>query len=317
MNASGLQDLWLEFKRAYSKQRCAQATLLMGPLYANLISLAKKIAATFCCRAKKKPCGQCQSCQLIRLNQHPDLHYLRPEKNVGPIKIEQIRTLQERLFTNPCLGKARIIIIEPAEKMNQASSNALLKILEEPAKNTYFILISENLNGMLPTILSRCQIWTLKEQQTKTYLDTANLYLQNKEDLVRDLPLFIGKLKELKEGQISPLELSHSLSHHEFSDLIWLFQLLTAQMLYHSFNPESHLNELNQKLFELARTFDPFCLFQQLDKLNEIAKHLRQGLSLNQALLLKDLLFSYTQKRVHGEVYDNRCPTHMFFPNHQ
>ena len=95
---------------------------------------------------------------MIERMEHPDVEWIKPEKNGGAIKIDQIRELQNTAYLTPQRARYRLIVIEAADRMNTASANALLKILEEPAQHTVFILIAQQLSTVLPTILSRCQI---------------------------------------------------------------------------------------------------------------------------------------------------------------
>jgi DNA polymerase III delta' subunit len=103
------------------------------------------------------PCGSCQNCIRIERNIHPNLIIIEPEGK--DIKIEVIRELiQELNFAPPENGK-RFIIIDDAHRMNDSSANALLKTLEEPPKNTYFVLLTSNLKRIPATILSRCEMF--------------------------------------------------------------------------------------------------------------------------------------------------------------
>ncbi len=104
---------------------------------------------------RDEPCCKCISCKKILSGMHPDIMTISPEKD--RIKIPQIRKINASLTTKPNEAAMRMVIIEDAEKMNIEAGNALLKILEEPPERTFFILISENLSDMLPTIISRCR----------------------------------------------------------------------------------------------------------------------------------------------------------------
>ncbi len=84
---------------------------------------------------------------------HPDLKIITPEKY---IKIEQIRLLNEFCYLTPHKSKNKLIIIKDADRMTTEAANALLKILEEPLENRFFILLTENKNKLLLTIVSRC-----------------------------------------------------------------------------------------------------------------------------------------------------------------
>ena len=122
-------------------------------------------AILLCANPKKKPCQQCQACQLVFSNTHPDLTLIKPEKKISSIKIESIRDLYELIYLSPQLGLQRVVIIQSAEKMNVAASNALLKLLEEPPNNVYFLLQASQLSTILPTVLSRCQIWRVSDKK--------------------------------------------------------------------------------------------------------------------------------------------------------
>lgn len=101
------------------------------------------------------PCGHCISCQKIRGQNHPDFTLLVPDGNA--IKIDQIRKMQESLIYKPVDGRKKIVIVDPADKMNAAAANALLKTLEEPPPYVMLILISGKGGMLLPTLRSRCQ----------------------------------------------------------------------------------------------------------------------------------------------------------------
>jgi len=100
-------------------------------------------------------CGHCIACQKMRNQNHPDFSVLMPDGNA--IKIDQIRKMQEGLVYKPVDGRKKIVIIDPAEKMNAAAANALLKTLEEPPPYVMLILVCSNSGMLLPTLRSRCQ----------------------------------------------------------------------------------------------------------------------------------------------------------------
>ncbi|WP_028766887.1 DNA polymerase III subunit delta' [Shewanella fidelis] len=100
-------------------------------------------------------CGFCKPCQLIEANSHPDLY--RIEADGAQIKVDQIRDLCQKLATTSQQGGRRVAIILNAERLNQASANALLKTLEEPGKETILLLQANSPSRLLATISSRCQ----------------------------------------------------------------------------------------------------------------------------------------------------------------
>jgi DNA polymerase-3 subunit delta' len=128
-------------------------------LYEGIEGCGKKktalafIEAIFC--GGNEGCGHCPSCRKIAGYQHPDLHLVEPDG--AYIKIDQIRELQRALAFRPFEAPKKACIIEAADRLNPAAGNALLKTLEEPPGNAILILITANPDGVLPTILSRCQ----------------------------------------------------------------------------------------------------------------------------------------------------------------
>ncbi|VAW44414.1 DNA polymerase III delta prime subunit [hydrothermal vent metagenome] len=102
-------------------------------------------------------CGQCQSCHLLQSQQHPDFYHLTRLEDKKEISVEQIRTLIQKLNETSHQGGYKIIWIEGTEQLNQSAFNALLKNLEEPARQTLFLLTTHNIGRLPETIKSRCQ----------------------------------------------------------------------------------------------------------------------------------------------------------------
>ncbi len=150
-------------------------------LFAGLDGIGKKLfalemAKALNCRAPKgvEACDACPSCLRIRSSrfpnydnddanrekiiwsEHADVGLLRPFKNI--IRVAAMRELEREANFRPYEGAARLFIIEDADRMNEQSSNALLKTLEEPPRTTHLILITARPGALLPTIRSRCQV---------------------------------------------------------------------------------------------------------------------------------------------------------------
>ena len=102
-----------------------------------------------------EPCGTCNSCKKIASGKHADIIRIQPSGSF--IKIAQIRELVQILAMKPYEAKIRLAIITDAQTLNEAASNALLKVLEEPPERTILVLIATRKSGLLPTIVSRCQ----------------------------------------------------------------------------------------------------------------------------------------------------------------
>jgi DNA polymerase III subunit delta' len=88
---------------------------------------------------------------------HPDLHLVFPEEQKKTISVEQVRAMAEPLQLTGLKGKGKVVVIEPAEAMTTAASNALLKLLEEPTADTYLFLVAHRIGRLTSTIRSRCQ----------------------------------------------------------------------------------------------------------------------------------------------------------------
>jgi DNA polymerase-3 subunit delta' len=144
-------------KRALAGGTVAHAYLFSGDEGIGKRMTARALAAAVNCleRGPEGGCGTCPSCRKVAAGSHPDVHLLAPDG--AEIKIDQIREVQSDLSLCPFEGAKKVLIVDGAETMNDASSNALLKTLEEPPGETVIILVTSRPQGLLPTIRSRCQ----------------------------------------------------------------------------------------------------------------------------------------------------------------
>lgn len=102
-------------------------------------------------------CGQCRSCELYAAGSHPDFHWLQLTEKRKTIGVDAVRELTEKLQLRAQLRGARVAVISAAELLTEAASNALLKSLEEPGADTFFLLLAERAGSVLPTVRSRSQ----------------------------------------------------------------------------------------------------------------------------------------------------------------
>lgn len=150
---------------AWRAGRLGHAQLLCGPEALGKRDVAEALAARLLCEADPSlsTCGSCRSCQLRLAGTHPDFRVITLEENEktgklrAEIVIEQIRVLGEIMQMTSQRGGAQVVIIDPAELLNNAAANALLKTLEEPANNRFLLLVSAAPQRLSATIRSRCQ----------------------------------------------------------------------------------------------------------------------------------------------------------------
>lgn len=144
--------------------RLGHGLLFAGPAQLGKRAVAERLARRVLCSGPDpRPCGQCRDCRLIEAGTHPDLHVVSLELNKEgtrlrtEIVIEQVRRLGERLALTPQYGRAQVAIVDPADALNTAAANALLKTLEEPVAGRYLWLVSAHPMRLPATIRSRCQ----------------------------------------------------------------------------------------------------------------------------------------------------------------
>ncbi|MBL7081224.1 MAG: DNA polymerase III subunit delta' [Candidatus Omnitrophica bacterium] len=181
-------------KCAWENRRLSHAYLFLGQSGTGKRGVCREFAKAVNCQRESFPaCQECISCHKIENNTHPDIHYIEKEKS-DFIKIGQIHYLEERIALRPFEGRFKIFIITDAESLTEEASNCLLKTLEEPPANSIIILLANDLQRLLPTIVSRCQILRFsplgrREIQAKLYqefdLGELNSHLKEKNSIIR------------------------------------------------------------------------------------------------------------------------------------
>ncbi len=147
-------------------------------------SLTDHLAHSLLCDAPRKgePCGECVSCRIP--DPHPDILALGPEGAAGMIKIDAVREAIEVAYTTASMAGRRVMIVRPADCLNQAASNALLKVVEEPPSGTVFIFQTAVPGKLLPTLLSRLRMVKVPVPTRQILEKTAQSLGINGEDLL-------------------------------------------------------------------------------------------------------------------------------------
>ncbi|MBQ2298417.1 MAG: DNA polymerase III subunit gamma/tau [Bacteroidaceae bacterium] len=158
----GQGSLTTTLKNAIQSGRLAHAYLFCGPRGVGKTTCARIFAKTINCltpQANGEACGECESCKAFNEQRSYNIHELDAASNNS---VEDIRQLIEQVRIPPQIGKYKVFIIDEVHMLSQAAFNAFLKTLEEPPHHAIFILATTEKHKILPTIMSRCQIYDFK-----------------------------------------------------------------------------------------------------------------------------------------------------------
>jgi len=311
-----------------SKRR-AHALLLYGRAGIGKYDFARELSRSLLCAYKDDlghACGTCSSCNWFQEEGHPDFRLLSPEqesemdeegtfikkaKKKTQISVAQIRDLSDFLsMSSHRSDGARIVLIQPAEALNLASANALLKMLEEPAEGVVFILLAHQLQRLLPTIISRCQKINMPiptNKQALTWLNergiqNANeqlIYLDGSPIKVFNEQLQFSKLTEiwrllalgnkLQPHVVAPILIASSVESGIVALQKWIYDIvairLARQVRYHVM----HVTAL-QALADRVNLSSLFQLQKKIEILRKLTQH-----PLNHDLQVETLLLEYTR----------------------
>jgi DNA polymerase III subunit delta' len=181
----GHDDTLAPLLRSVRAGTASHAYLISGPPHVGKATLARVLAAAFCCAEAGAPCGECAACRRVERGSHPDVEVFSPggicdesehdhaKDRSRDVRICQVRRAERLLNLAPFEGQARVIIIDPADALNAQSADAFLKTLEEPPAQAAILLISAEPWSLPETIRSRCRqvtLGTLPVRQIEGYL---------------------------------------------------------------------------------------------------------------------------------------------------
>src|SRR3989339_1207672 len=177
------KNQWEKLSRQFLQHQLPHALLLTGIKGLGKFQFAKKFSQFILCSSPREnqSCGVCRNCHLFETNNHPDFFPIQSEEN-NNIKIDQIRTLITDLMQTPKCSAYQVVLIEPADSMNTASFNSLLKTLEEPLGNVIFLLVSSRAEKLPLTILSRCQKINFYADESFETLQWLAQYISDEEE---------------------------------------------------------------------------------------------------------------------------------------
>lgn len=178
----GQQSITGTLKNAIRNNHLGHAYLFCGPRGVGKTTCARIFAKTINCAnptEETEPCNECESCLAFNESRSYNIHELDAASNNS---VDDIRTLTEQVRIPPQVGKYSVYIIDEVHMLSQAAFNAFLKTLEEPPSHAVFILATTEKHKIIPTILSRCQIFDfnrIKVEDAVNYLD----YISQKESV--------------------------------------------------------------------------------------------------------------------------------------
>ena len=311
--------------------RLAHAILLQAPEGTGLFDFAVDWAQALLCEAVSpaaQACGTCLACGWFAAGNHPDYRLVQPDSHVvepeatgdGPpltarerekksdqIRIDQIRELAAFLNVGTHRAGRRVVVLHPADTMNTATQNALLKNLEEPATGTVFILATSRAHRLLPTVRSRCQTVLLPRpapQQALQWLQGQGVeYPEAMLAMAGGAPLlavefagraeFIGQLADqLANRRMDPLLVAALCQRASPVEVVtelyrWCYDLLSSRLgagvRYHA--------GMDSAVGAIAAQCSPRLIagyLRSLARARALAEH-----PLNPRLFMEDLLFGY------------------------
>ena len=169
-------------------QQMTHAWLFTGPAGSGRSNAAVAFAAALVCPSSG--CNRCAECLAVIAGSHADVELIRTEGL--SIKVDEIRDLIIRSSWAPSVSNYRVVVIEDADRLTEAAANALLKVIEEPALRTVWLLCAPTLTDVLPTIRSRCRSLKLNTPSTKAII---KLFIE-KENISKELAEFAARTSQ-------------------------------------------------------------------------------------------------------------------------
>ena len=259
----GQAHITTTLKNAILNQHLAHAFLFCGPRGVGKTTCARILAKTINCTQISKEgeaCNQCESCVSFEKGASLNIHELDAASNNS---VDDIRALVEQVRFAPQAGKYKVYIVDEVHMLSASAFNAFLKTLEEPPPYAIFILATTEKHKILPTILSRCQIFDFKrivpedtvkhleeivaKENIKAERNALQLIAQKSEGCMRDALSILDKIVSFSNGALT---YDNTLEHLNILDEGYFFKLLTHLTEEDLTNAMLLYDEINQKGFE-------------------------------------------------------------------
>ncbi len=270
----GQSHITTTLKNAINHNQLAHAFLFCGPRGVGKTTCARILAKTINCENRTKEgeaCNTCNSCVSFDNGISLNIHELDAASNNS---VDDIRSLVEQVRFAPQAGKYKVYIVDEVHMLSASAFNAFLKTLEEPPPYAIFILATTEKHKILPTILSRCQIFDFKRITNNDTIDhlqeiigkehitaekaALHIIAQKSEGCMRDALSILDKIASFTGGHLT---YSNTLEHLNILDEDYYFKLLGQMQHQQLADALCLFDEINQKGFEGDTLLEGFAEF--------------------------------------------------------
>lgn len=270
----GQSHITTTLKNAIRHNQLAHAFLFCGPRGVGKTTCARILAKTINCENQTKDgeaCNTCHSCVSFNEGTSMNIHELDAASNNS---VDDIRTLVEQVRFAPQAGKYKVYIIDEVHMLSSSAFNAFLKTLEEPPSYAIFILATTEKHKILPTILSRCQIFDFKrittndtvehlqeicdKEEIKAEKAALQVIAQKSEGCMRDALSIMDKIVSFTNGELT---YTNTLEHLNILDADYYFRLLECMLAQDLSGAMLLYDDINRKGFEGDQVLNGFAEF--------------------------------------------------------